>query len=159
MGQVDQADAARRFFTRLVTAVAVLAGLLVLIAPLCGDGMVMPAAGVGSTIDSIGSAHDQGPMVGVSVSSCDPMVELAASSSHCVSDAVGRSWPPVESPVPGGALLACIGFVIAILAVVLALLPPPMRRADLVQRAAQPPRLLVQPARRPALAELCVLRT
>jgi hypothetical protein len=161
VGRPDQTDAARRFISRFVSVAAVVAGLLVLIAPLCGDGMaMMPSIGIASTTDSIGPVHHEGPTAASSTSPCDPMIVGAASSrAHCASDATGRWSVPFESSVPSGVLLACVGFVIAILAAALALRPPQSRRPHAIQRAVEPPTFLLCPARPPTLAELCVLRT
>lgn len=153
MGRPDEAEATGRFCARLVAVVAVVAGLVVLIAPLCGDGMVMmPVAGVGS-------AHDQGQVAAIGGSTCHAMVPPVDTETGCGPDTGSWLSPPVESPVPGGVLLACIGLVIAILAVVLGVLPGRTTGVALVRRSWGPGPPVVRRTRPATLAELCVLRT
>lgn len=137
---------------------AVVAGLAVLIAPLCADGMAM-AMTADSHTGSIRAVADVGPMPAAGGSACETMTVVLPGGVRCGTGTVGLSASPVGPLVPAGALLACIGFVIAILAVVLALRPPWPGRAHVIRTAAQAQRLPVRPARPPSPAELCVLRT
>ncbi|OZM76558.1 hypothetical protein CFP66_40340 [Pseudonocardia sp. MH-G8] len=157
----DDADARRGLLARLVTLVAVVAGLVVLIAPLCSDGMSMTMAHAthASAADSIGASQDPEP-VHPSVGYSCPAGVAELDVVQCGAGTTSPSSSAAGSPIPGGTLLACVAFAIAVLAVAFGLRPPCSVRAVVLWRAAEERRrLLGRPTRRPALVELCVLRT
>lgn len=159
MARPDHAGAARKCTARLVVVVGVVAGLVVLIAPLCGSGMSMaPVGDAGSVAGSIGAAKDQGPMAATGGSYCDAMALMDLHGGHCGPEAGSVLGSPFEPAMPGGAFLVCIVIVIAVLPMLLALWPRWLMHRDLI-RPAEPVRLLVHSVRQPSLAELCVLRT
>lgn len=156
----------RGSLARLVTVVAVAAGLLVLIVPLCGDGMAaMPSHAVENVACVSGgdpSAAVSAPAVGGG-NACvgvgvDPPVDSGVGPL-----ASGVPSPPVaglDRSTPGsGVLFACIAFLIVVLAAGLRWRRPWsssfLRRRDPVIGA----RIVARAVPGPSLAELCVLRT
>ena len=153
----DHAEAVRKFVTRLVAVVVVVAGLIVLIAPLCDDGMSMVSVGdTGSVSASFGAAQDHGRILADS-SYCDVMV-VGPAVAHCGPGTASLLSSPLGGPMPAGAILVCIVIVMAILPVLFAFRPRWLIRTGLI-RPAERMRLVVRAARQPLLAELCVLRT
>jgi hypothetical protein len=149
-----------RVLARVVTVAAVVAGLVVLIVPLCSDGMsMMPVAADVSATNPIGEPHDPGSMLASSGDSCAPGAADPA-VAWCGPGAMSLFSSSSGSSSPGVGLLVCVAFAIAVLALAFGLQRPWSARAGLVRRAAEARlRLRGCPARRPALVELCVLRT
>ncbi|MFN2495115.1 MAG: hypothetical protein ABR608_04295 [Pseudonocardiaceae bacterium] len=147
------------FLARLLVCLVLAAGVLVLLVPLCGDGMPLltPAD---SPRYAVATADDTRPVVAERGSSCDgPVMAFPAlwcgPTEGSATFAVGVAGAPAPSDA---ALLACMAVLVAILGAVLGLRRPWSSRAS-------PPPSPVGPgaftclSRRPVLAELCVLRT
>ncbi|MBW0120902.1 hypothetical protein [Pseudonocardia oceani] len=159
--------AVRGSLARLVTAVAVAVGLLVLIVPLCGDGMpAMPSHAVedvacipsGSPSASLSAPAMGGgnACVGVGV---DPAVE--SGEGPLASGVPSPLMADLDRSAPGpGVLFACVAFLIAVLAAGLWWRRPwsassfPVRHDPVIGA-----RIVARAVPGLTLAELCVLRT
>ncbi len=159
--QTDRAGAVRALLARLITVVAVIAGLVVLVVPLCGAGMsATPVRDVSSTSAQFGVPQVSWPMLATSSSVCpgvgvDPVVEQCGSGSSTLLRAAFGSSIPGSS----GVLLACLAFLVAVLAAALGLRAPRSGRVTRPRTSVARKSYLSRPARRLTLAELCVLRT
>ncbi|MFN2495960.1 MAG: hypothetical protein ABR608_08650 [Pseudonocardiaceae bacterium] len=151
------------FLTRLLVCVMLVVGVLVLLAPLCGDGMslAMPATSAGSPHYAAAMAHGAQPMTAERGSSCDtpftasPVRWWCSPDAGCAAFAVGVT----DAPPPSDAvLLACMAVLVAILGAALGLRRPWPPQTN-------PPTTtvglgaFVRLSRRPVLVELCVSRT
>lgn len=151
----------------MVTVVAVAAGLLVLIVPLCGDGMsAMPQHAVGGVVcmssDGPSLAVSAIPMgggsacmeVGVGPAAADSAVEPIASG-------VPMSLPAdLARSTPGtGVLFACVAFLIAVLATMLWSRRSWSVSFTVARRRVLHERIIARPVPGLSLTELCVLRT
>ncbi|QJY47831.1 hypothetical protein [Pseudonocardia broussonetiae] len=156
--------AVRGSFARLVTLIAVVAGLLVLIVPLCGDGMsAMPS----HAVDGVACVSGGSPST--SMLSAPAMDRTCAVVSPAVDMGVGPSAAGVSTSLvadldrsaPGsGMLLACVAFLIAVLAAGLRWRRPWSASSFRVQRdPVIGGRIVARVVPGLTLAELCVLRT
>ena len=160
MARPDGARNARRAPTRLLGIVAVAAALAVMLAPLCLDAMAdagMHLVDASSTTDQTVAdrphsthARSTGP--------CELGEDRDAPA--CDSTAPTLSPSAIGSPAsaPVAAVVACFAVILATLAAARGLRSPPSHRFAM-PRQAMTRTLRSRPARRPALAELCVLRT
>jgi hypothetical protein len=157
--RADGAEAGQRFLARLIAVVAVVVGLLVLIAPLGIAGMPgmsdAAASSSGESMTASGSSTSHLPMIG---HSCNDGAASTGISGCAFSAPVPMTFSLGSSlPEPQGAVLACVVFLLAVLAGLWVLRLPCSSPVALLDRPAVLA-LLVRPMGRPVLAELCVLR-
>lgn len=152
---------------RLATTVAVAAGLLMLIVPLCGDGM---SAMTPHAVDGVACVTNEGPSVAMAAATTggssarivvgvDPAVDSAVEP---LASGVPTLLPAdLDMPTPGtGVLFVCVAFLIAVLAVGLWWRRPSSVSLLTVQRdPAIRDRFSARAVPGLTLAELCVLRT
>lgn len=157
----DWVGQGRGFLARLFAVAAVVAALMVMLVPLCGDGMLAGtpmAPVVASTGDpASGPRHDVQPLLPMAGGPCATVV--GSSAHNCGSDVHAATGAAVPDQ-PGGALLAaCLAIFAAVLVMAFGLWRPRPIRVAAPSVSLRWPVVYGCPARRPSLAELCVLRT
>jgi len=131
-----------------------------LLTPLCADGMAVAMHAASAEAPKYGAAmaDDAQPMIMERGGSCDTPT-MAALELRCLpSDGFATLAASGTATEPDAALMACIVILLAILVAVLGLPRPRLSRATLPPSQTGPGAFACSP-RRPALAELCVLRT
>lgn len=164
-------QAARGYLARLVVVVGVLAGLVLAHGVQCTDGMTaMAIEHVANSGMAVGFAQDgaaPAAMAGVERHSPDDVT--AADTAHQVTAVYVLPGAAAVSPLAGdgpfgshglcGGLAACLVFIVAVVAVIVALRPPLLRIFVPVLMSGRAAVIRAVHPRAPRLAELCLLRT
>lgn len=134
---------------RLVAVVAVIAGLVLLQAPRCTDGMVagMSMAAGASPAMIVGTSHDDGAPLAIDGVPGHPQDAAAVAADESGSGGMGS------------VLATCLAFLVLVLVAVAGLASGGLRAVVRVRPAGLVAMVRTIPLRAPSLAQLCVLRT
>lgn len=149
----DRVGPERTAIVRLLAVATILAAMLLMLVPLCGDGMF-----AGMSIAPVATATDTPSGSSPDVLMAAQPVGPVADSRSGETDASGMAGMPGQ---PGDALLAaCLAVFAAVVVTVLGLVRPrPARMSAELGTSSRWPVVFGRPPKCPALADLCVLRT